>query len=238
MRKLSALALAVALAVFVPSPGHAQGGLLLHWNGCSADGAKDQFFACNANDGEPFVLYASLFAPDTLPGLQSASFKIHVAIEGGALVPWWQTEFGACRSEAIDVPFQPGEFQAACADFWASDRIGGTFQVREPLASGFALTLYGAGLGTAPGVGAAGPERVVLKLTLDRSKSTGPDACAGCFLGAEIVFAECVLAQRVGLPTYVITQPAWPGAARVTWNGGAPVAVANRTWGAIKQLYR
>lgn len=230
--------LLAALAVLAPATCFAQGALLLDWDGCSADGTKDKFFACDTNVGDPFEMYASIRLPATLPALGTATFSFHVNVEGAGIPPWWQTAFGACRSQALDVPFQPAHFLTACPVLWNSSEIGGTFQLRDSTDPAFDFQVYGAAAGAASRALADGTEYVVLKITLDRTRSVGPDACAGCALGAEIVFDLCDLQQGGNYPRWTITAPAWPGANRVTWNAGPPVATANRTWGAIKGLYR
>ena len=231
------LALAVALMALSPSPGFAQGGLLLHWDDCSEGGTKDKVFACDTNEGDPFVLYASFTPPAALPRLLSATFSFHVGVEGGSPVPWWQTNFGACRSQAIDIPFRPGDLITNCPIFW-SGPLGGTFQLRDDQVPGFDFQLYGAAAGSHMDVRADGTEWTLQKITLTRAHSTGDASCAGCLLGAEVVFDLCLLDQVGSSPDYAITQAAWPGANRATWNAGPPTVAVARSWGAIKGLLR
>ncbi len=231
-------ALGALLALLLPSAALAQGNLILDWNDCSTGGAKDQFFACDTNDGAPFVAYASIILPDTLPGVVTATFSFDLNVEGAWPVPWWQVSFGSCRSQSLDVPFGSWKLETSCLPLWNDVQTAGTFQIRDAERPGFEMQVYGGAAGSASHARPDGTEYVAIEMRIDRAHTVGPDACAGCSLGAEIVFDLCVLDQGGHGPTYVLTQPAWPGANRITWNAGPPVAAANRTWGAIKTLFR
>ena len=77
-------------------------------------------------------------------------------------------------------------------------------------------------------------EHYAFRLVIDDARSVGPGACYGCFRGATITL-DYIRLLPTRSPTVTITTPL--SSKTVTWQGGF-VPVLNRSWGAIKRLYR
>jgi hypothetical protein len=247
MRKSCALA-ALLLALGAP-PAAAQSALLLNWDDCATYGGRlEKTFACNTNSGPAFVLYASVVVPRNLPRVVGADVSIGVILEGGTIPPWWQTEAGQCRastivSKPLGMDFIPPNLGALCDNIWSTTvgLVTQSFAVTPPAHAPFTFGLVGTAR-MAPNDSAAlpvnGEEWVVCKIWFTRMKTVGATACAGCETGATFVFEECRLVQDGGAGDCVITEPYRAYGTYPTFNGGAPVPALNRTWGAVKGLYR
>ena len=73
---------------------------------------------------------------------------------------------------------------------------------------------------------------------ISRVKTVGTGASEGCASGATFVFERCTLRHAGTLGDFVLSDTYQPGHAYPTFNGGLPVPGVNRTWGAVKGLYR
>lgn len=243
MKKI--LTLAAALMVFGASASMAS-GLLLNWDGCSDGGVQAKTFACNTNSGAAFAFYGSAVVPADMPTFAATSAIIDVQVDGATLPAWWLTNSGQCRANSISVSFDAAAFITNCADIWqsapnlsvfqAQQGVGGPNRVR--LNSGAAVPA-----GSELSVVADGSENVICKVSINRAKTTGTGNCAGCNLGACIVFNEAKMQQPAGVGDYTVTNAQAPGSNYITWQSGIalcplPTPAQNRTWGAVKNLYR
>lgn len=90
----------------------------------------------------------------------------------------------------------------------------------------------------------AGVEYYAFRLLLSQENSVGAGACGGCDAPVCIVMNQLTIGQPAGMGDYVLQSAADRN--YVTWQGGdiggagCPIATParNRTWGAIKSLYR
>lgn len=242
MKKI--LTLAAALMVFGATASMAQGGLNLHWDGCADGGGVAKTFACNANTGTAFAMYASIVLPANMPSFAATSAIIDVSFSGGSIPAWWQTLTGQCSQNRIGMSFDPTGNASACLDIWQGNPNLAVFQVQPGVNGPDRLRLNG---GAAVPAGselaqvADGADLVVCKVTIGRAKSVGTGSCAGCSIGACFVLNECKLQQPAGVGDYTVTNPAANNF--VTWQAGGPACPQatpsqNRTWGAVKNLYR
>jgi len=70
-------------------------------------------------------------------------------------------------------------------------------------------------------------------------RSGGANACAGCATPAQVELTEVVLLSTTsGLNLIQLTTPTAPGSNVVQYTGSDHTPTRNRTWGAIKALYR
>lgn len=238
--------LAATLLVLGASSASAQSGLTMYWNGCSDGGVATQTFACNTNTGTAFAFYGSVILPNDMPSFAATSAIFDITFEDAAIPAWWLTNAGQCRANAISVSFDAAAFITNCADIWqsapnlsvfqAQQGVGGPNRVR--LNSGAAVPA-----GSELFVAADGSENVICKVSINRAKTAGATGCAGCLLGACIVFNEAKMQQPAGVGDYTVTNAQAPGSNFVTWQSGIalcplPTPAQNRTWGAVKNLYR
>lgn len=242
---MRAALLALCLLAFAPAAAQGQAGINLDWNDCDAGGGRMELaFACDSSVGAPFIAILSVVVPADMPQFVAASTTVDLCFIGGALPPWWQTLAGQCRQNAISMSFDPLGNPSACPDIWQGTPV---MQVFQPLQDYFGpgqLRLQG-GAAIAPGSGVAvpadGTELYLGRIAITRDHTTGTDACSGCSTTASIAFSRCTLQQPAGIGDYTLTQAARSNL--IFWNRGVypdpcNVPAVNRTWGAVKSLYR
>lgn len=243
MKKI--LTLAAALMIFGASASMAQGGLNLYWDGCSDGGVSTKAFACNANTGVAFVLYASLVLPADMPLFAATSALVDLSFTGATIPAWWQVRTGECSANRVSMSFDSANFVTNCLDIWQSAANLSVFQA-QPAPGDHAANFLRLNGGAAVPAGselsqiADGSELVVCKVSIGRTKTVGTGSCAGCLTGACIVLSECKAQQPAGIGDYTIINPATSNF--VTWQAGGPACPQatpsqNRTWGAVKNLY-
>lgn len=246
MKKI--LTLAATLMVFAASSASAA-GLSLAWTNClgSGLGTTGLTFACNSNTGgQAFI--ASVAVPANMDMFTASSAIFDITVDAATLPAWWQVTTGQCRANAITVSFDPailGNF-SACPDLWAGSLNLSVFQAQPGLHGPNSLRLNsGAAIpaGQEIAVVADGTELTVCRVNINRTKSAGATGCAGCATGACIVFNEAKVQQPAGLGDYTITNAMAPASNFITWQAGhsqCPLVTPsqNRTWGAVKNLYR
>lgn len=245
----AALLLAALSLALSASPAQSQGGLNLYWDDCSVSGTVLKTFACNSNTGPAFSLYASVVVPADMPQFAATTCIIDVILNGGSIPNWWQLSSGQCRANAVAMSFDPTVLTTSCEDLWAGNVPMSVFQVQpSPHGLPYELRLNGGAalpMGSEIHVPADGRELVISRLMIQRSKSTGAGACAGCIVGACLLLNEAYLQQPIPLPIYRVTNPA--ANTLVVWNdyyggyfhcGGVWDVARNRTWGQVKGSYR
>lgn len=244
--KLARNTLLVATLATLAVPAAFAQGVNLYWNDCGGgtNAAINQTFACDTNVGDPLVMFLSVVSPYEVPQFVAVEASVDVLVSGGSLPPWWQLGAGQCRDGAMRATCDPNEFGTpACPDIWDGAQPISVYQVTSaPVTWAFrfrfaAAVQYPSPISTAE----VGQELVVGLVRVTRDKSTGPGACDGCLAGACFVAEQVKLMQPAGLGDLLLTSPAtnnW-----VQLNGGIGwqncyVPNVNRTWGAIKTLYR
>ncbi len=202
-------------------------------------------FACNSNSGSALNAIGSAIPTVDVPKFIGVTVVIDIQVAGATLPSWWLTQTGGCRAGPISMDFNPANL-GTCLAIWpvaptgvvnVANGVGGPNRIR---------VIGGAALQPQDGyllVGDGLSEYAVCKLNIARSKTIGAAPCAGCTTGACVVLNEIKLVQPSGAPggDSRLTAPA--GNDFVTYNAGAPVCPGatpthNRTWGAVKSLYR
>lgn len=223
-------------------------GLNLYWSNCSDGGATSQTFACSTNSGAAFVMVMTAVLPTDMTDFLGTTAVVDVRVGDAALPDWWQAAAGGCRANAIGMSFDPNSNTSNCGtDVWGGVNPTTVFTVQPLRNWPNDVRLNGAGaLVTTIPLAADGTEYYIGRITISRTKSTGTGSCAGCLLPACIVFNESKFQTPGGANDVLITNEAtnqW-----VTWNGPWPdpspflcpdgTPAMNRTWGAVKNLYR
>lgn len=234
----------LSFALFASSAS-AQSGLGLFWDGCSADPHQDtRTFACDTNAGEAFSLYATVVVPAEMPQFTAASLTVDVGNWYSAPVPdWWRTAAGQCRENAITMTFDPVEVATpGCPDIWQGTFVMSAF-APQLLGSGEILRLRGAAAvqaGNEVHVFPDGAELVVCRIRISRQQTVGTGSCAGCTTCEMLALQECKLQQPPGYGDYTLTNGQYGWSNVAFWNGHCipPDPVQNRSWGAIKGMYR
>jgi hypothetical protein len=240
MKKTSTLA-ALLLAISATA-AMAQSGLNLNWDECTiAGGTQNKIFACNVDAGLAFALNASVIPPSAYNTFASASAIIDVHVDAATLPDWWLTNAGQCRANRITISFAPGVNVTSCSDIWNFSTIVEVSAIQQSVNGANRVRINGLAAipaGSEIPLVADGTEYWTAKVSIFRNNTT---TCTGCSMGACIVFNESKLLSPTE-PAQVITNEAtrrW-----VTWNGGGgtdcptDTPAINRTWGAVKSLYR
>ncbi len=225
------------------------GGLNLYVGDCGAGPSSTSSItnACTSNGGS-FSLYGSVIVPSALPLFVASGQILDIQTSQGALPSWW--DFAVCRAGAIAGNFggaAGGLGNGACggATIWDGQAAPTGFTGVQPGVNGAARMRInsGAAVGASFSLGADGTTELgVINYQIFKTSSTG-STCPGCSFGACLVLNEINLQQSDNTVT-VITNAI--GSNHVTYNGtdaGTPVCpdgvpTRNRTWGAVKALYR
>lgn len=243
MKKI--VTLTAAMLALSATFAFAAGGLNLHFGGCSVDvgASSSATFACNTNTGSE-LLYASVVLPASMPLFLGTTALIDVTVDGPTLPDWWLTAAGQCRANAIAMSFDPTLLATDCADIWGGTPNLSVFQLQQYLHGPNMVRLNG-GAAVQAGqevalVADGTTELNIARVSINHTKSSGTGACAGCESSVCIVLQEAYLQQPAGNPLYRLTTPI---SNVVTFNGGSPLCAGatptqNRTWGAVKGLYR
>lgn len=238
--KVALVALLLAATVSIAS---AQGGMNLFWNGCSVSGQDSRVFACNTNAGANF-LFVSVVPPHDMPNFSGVWFQMRIAVDDVSVPPWWQTTAQGCRPGALQFEADPLLNGSSCPDIWQGARVQAYIAIGQDSAPYRlrmdCLAQFWDGVNRT--LAADGTEYHVARFRIGHEKTVGTGSCAGCTAGACIVLGELRLLGAPGLGDVIINNPAagnW-----VTWQGsGSPqcpqaTPTHNRTWGAVKELYR
>ncbi len=207
--------------------------------------------ACTSNWATVFAAYCSMVMPSvTCRGFAGATGLIDVSSSVDPLPDWWRSD--TCRPNGFQFVADytiglscatPWDLVSSLPGFsWGPVAIYGVhgantirFVLSRALAETEAFDLTGDGV----------TELSVFKFTVNRVKSVGTGSCWGCVYGACLVLNEINLQTLTDTPaTYLRLSGPLAGALDyITYNASAqpcPLAtpVRNRTWGAIKALYR
>ena len=236
-----------------PQLALAQSGINLFWNHCYTDGgAHHQTFACNTNIGFD-ALQMSVVVPADLPHFVGASISMRVTAASGQVPAWWQVWGGQCRANAVTVSFDPNQLpeSGGCPSIWGGVTPLQAFQI-QPGQDGTNEAFVLAALAELPTGGEAavvadGTELLVGQVVIRHTKTVGAGACEGCSAGACFMLQEVFLQQPYPLPNYRVTRPRVTNWAFYNSSSGlrpentyipCEVPALNRTWGAIKSMYR
>ena len=246
MRSFPVISLLLLLAAH---PLYAADGLYLTWNDCAALGAgqSTQGFACDTDAGSHTLVCAlTVGAPvDSVLGME---IVVDLQVAAAAMPDWWRFDAGGCRAGDLRADTNFGGFPT-CVDPW------------QTLASGGVLT-YTVGMPR----GGAGQARIVIGLAVPSNQppraldavdmyyaarilidDVGTSTCGGCTDAACLVLNSILLRRPLrpeGIPSadVLVTAVGAAGANWASWQSSSAncmaVPVKNRTWGAVKAIYR
>lgn len=233
----------VLAASLLASAAFAQSGIILRVGDCAA-GSNVQSVVndCSLNTGNALDLVVSCVVPMPFPDFVGAIGYLNVLPSDATVPDWWRLDGSGCRASAFtsvgDATVSP-----SCSTVW--DPFSGMLSAHAAqllygynnvLRMSFATAMPAAGTLEGDGV----TEYGVFRIQVSRARSNGATACAGCGVHAQLVLAEVQFQNTTGMGTMHITVPAHEDPANlvVTYDGQYPTPTANRTWGAIKALYR
>ncbi len=230
-------ALGFLLALVVATPTMAEPGISLFWDSCN--GSSVRTFACNTNTGTDY-LFGSFVPPAGITAMTANEVVLHVIQPQGSSWPsWWEFKnTGSCRTLALSVSFNgTTDSSGTCTDYWAGRALGGIGAYQTWAANIRRIVLVGA-----VAIADAGPvdparEYFSFRLGIDHRATVGSTACSGCAEQVCIALMSIKLTQPVGLGDHLVTRERVSTVA--SWQQPCfIVPVRNRTWGAVKALYR
>lgn len=235
--------LVLAASFALVSSAHA-GGLNLSWDACGAAGVANKSFACNVNTGSDQMVL-SVVPPTNLTAFTGVDANVDILSGAATLPSWWQfTNPGSCRQTSLSANIVTPVL-GSCVDPFGGLGFAGiaayrTFTTINPTpAPNRSRIVFTAAL-FFPGTLSSANEYWVGNVVINHANTT---TCAGCETPACILFSECWLRQSVGVGDHFVNNAA--SRQHITWQGGAvaggcPAATPteNRTWGAIKSMYR
>jgi len=254
------LTLTAAMLALGSTLAMAAGGINFLVNECAAGaGSSSITWACTASTGNALQAVGSCILPANVTGFVSASIEVLVSGPGGP-VPAWYT--GACRASGFVQFFDPGGYPIAssCPDIWsfqkplANPPIGlsnvydaGSTTLQSGMIVPVGETVL-AGVGAIAGADAQNlvadgtTELAVFETRINRLKTTGTGLCAGCTTQAQLALTNIWLLSAG--PT-TICRPGAGNSPCIGVQGAAGglsctgiVPTLNKTWGAVKALYR
>lgn len=212
---------------------------------CAAGGVNGAIFnACTSNTGTVTNIVGSVVLPVTTRTAFLGTVSVLDICPSTQTVPdWWRAD--ACRSSAFVYTADSG-VSPGCPTLW--DTVPAAMNVLQSYpnfnGSNHLRLVYSTTVGTGMEydlVGDGQTELGVFKLQILRDKTTGAGACAGCVLGASILLYEIDLIAGGATPETPMRLKTGQSNYFITYNNGAPcipTPTLNRTWGAIKSLYR
>ncbi len=232
---------AVLLVCGAASAAAFPGGINLSWTDCGAAGVANRTFACNTNSGTN-VMVGSFVCPSGVDSLTGMEVVVDVQVQTATLPDWWHIETGGCRGTSLssNVNFVTN---TNCFDYWQGSGVSGHIYQPGTTTPNAARIRLVAAIPVSQGPIAAGTEVYGFKLQMSNARTVGSGACPGCPTAACIVLNSIKLVQGPGTAgDKFMANPAlrnW-----VTWQadvpgcGAAITPARDRTWGAIKSLYR
>ena len=247
---LCGLLLALSATVAAAGPG-----VGLRWNACLSDGgAINKNFACNTNLGTNVLVGTFETKPAGLAQTSGNEVVIDLGSASAVLPAWWQMKnAGTCRATSLAMNFTVSATAVNCADWAQAQSAGGigayNIGVRGPNTARVVAAIAVPPSALQDLVG--GQEYFSFNLTINNTKSVGTGSCAGCSDPVCIVFNSINLTTPVLQNNVLLTGPSnstdadfctWQGGAGVVVGGtpgcGAATPTQNKTWGAVKALYR
>jgi hypothetical protein len=251
--------LGALLAVGLTPAAHAGDELYLRWDNCVADGGThNRTFACDTNSGAQ-ILVGSFRLEQPLTQVGNISAFVDVTARDAPIQPWWQFETGGCRNGSLEVSFAPFVPPTACHDLWSGrTAIGGVSYPTQSL-GGRRIHITVATIAGEEFPVPAGQEFVAFQLRINHARTTGQGSCGGCSAPVCLAWSQATIPQYPPAQHLNIFGASTPdNGSNVTWQPGAVATTyrqclttcvtgvtclsttptQNRTWGAIKTLYR
>jgi len=227
----------------------------LHLTTVDCGGGQSATWTCTSSTGTAFTVIASVNAPP-LTTLTAEEGVLEVAFNN-PVPAWWQSGAGKCRvAGAFTVAYSGGAY--SCVDYFGtvSSVVGSnSYQIGPDAASGdpngpidanrvrirtLSAVDYDAALATPPP--AVGDEIFLFSLSVNKSKTTGTGACAGCLEPACMVFKQVKLNQPAGIGDPVVGTPLNYGyvmlQGSVATDCPSATPASRSSWGQVKSLYR
>ena len=235
-----------SVMLLLATPSALAGGVNLTWGtGCWQDNPASLLtFACDTNVGSASL--TASFAVDRSTYAFDLGGKLDLQSDTPQLPDWWQfASPPSCRAGSLSASFAFGEAPGGCRVLWpgqaqvtyfwvtaaypgpyppVSSQSRARFEVDiRPIPQGSPMTLL------------ASTEYYAFTMTFDFTRTAGLGNCTGCGVPVTIVLND------LWIFPYHLTTPLENACLRWQADGVTPCSatpIRNRTWGALKSLYR
>ncbi len=217
--------------------------LTLGWLDCRpVGGSGNQSFGCGSNTTE-MLLYPTFELAGPVDSVFQLEMVIDIQHASDPLPQWWRLDPNQCRA---DQAVADGTFSSGCTDPWSGQGVAAVqgYLTGPPgrLTTQARLLVAATVPSQNPVVLSSGVAYSAPRVRIRTGNST---TCAGCLASACLVLNSIRVLRLPGSTPEAITLTVSSGetANWVSWQGGvgadcAAVPVRNRTWGAVKSLYR
>jgi len=258
---MNKLLLVSAFSILAATPALAQ--INMAWRNCytvtsgaSAARFNENSYCDGVNLAGPFTGVVSFIAPPNVTqfvGVQiTMDIQTYDVINGySALWDYWRMGIGECREGSFVAPLSlsgigTGSTGTCQNPFAGANTTGAYSYVSDSPCAGHATVTFSMVRDT-PRSLTAGQQYVAEAFSIDTYRGhddgQGSGVCTGCFAPAWLSVKKLEIRQLSPETNYLLTDDAarkW-----ITWQGGVPeypcdgpVPTSNRTWGAIKAIYR
>jgi hypothetical protein len=234
----------VLMPVLIPLPAHAgrteTAGISLSWDACIDDAAStfDKRFACDVNDtGSPFRLVCSVVPDADISGIESVQTILVLAASDGTVPDWWALSGAGCRLGSINQQAPLGTSTGGTCEKWVAAGLSYGALTAAPVSQGLKITATWYDPSATTSTVLAGHRYVANILAIDQSHTVadlaGDPVCVGCATHMDIALVMITFQRASDSWSYLLPS----GAKSVTWQGPS-VPTLDKTWGAIKAMYR
>jgi hypothetical protein len=255
--KRSLLTVGVVAAMLLTASAAFADEAILQWTNCLGDGGVSNLtFGCTSNAGNRSLVAAVKLTSDMTQVLSDEVVIDLIASTPSALPDWWQLRdnvqesFTACRNGALSIASQDG---ASCPDIFSLQGSMNIAAYQHDRANNPVPGLTGtARILSVNAVPSTSPVDLILadnpagngtwaigKWTIGSAKTVGAPSCAGCLTPV------CIVLNSVNITVVGNTNNRLVSGGvdnTVTWQGAGAdcnaVPTKNKTWGAVKSLYR
>lgn len=246
------------LLLSLASAAHAGSSISLSLDDCPLGSASRTITnACDTNTGTLFNAVVSIVPPNvTVPKFEGIEAYLTIGSDAPSPPDWWRLGLGGCRESAVSMAAST-DLGGSCASFWGGDP--NVYMMIQPYFSwrnNFPVNPQSDVYLVLGGILASGPpyadrtfndsqELTALRFTVSRAKTTGSGSCAGCaypacvvLTGVHLVSANDQTSADGVYVTYSQAGNSLQHNGAYAYCAGGAVPARNRTWGAVKSLYR
>jgi hypothetical protein len=216
------------------------GGVNFAWTEClSGGGVSNRTFACNTNTGTN-VAIGSFMLTQPMADFVSVEVVVDLQAQDPALPAWWtfSPAVGNCRGSVLSMTFDFSVLAGGCADPFGQPATGSlaNYSPNGNRARALGVAAIDAG---APAAVSDATEYYGVRMAITNAKTAGAGNCAGCNIPVALVLNSINAVGLTGnefngnvIASNCIT---WQSATAGTC---AATPTQNKTWGAIKSIYR
>jgi hypothetical protein len=209
-------------------------GINLSWNNCDTTPASaDMDYACHGDLHQILRFQGTFRSVVSIPDFNGCTSVVDITW-AGPVPSYWEIDYPGCNTGALSIMNPTAVAPCAAPNIFDNSFSGGGFSFDHTSLNKRRLRIdWATGTPSPPSV-TAGALYPAFQLTFDPDQGV-LQGCTGCDLPASLTLVSVEVAGFTAGEDYVITTTDVRNT--ITWQSG-PTPVQNKTWGAIKALYR